>query len=253
MNNLTAATSSTVPATAGTGRFIEVAEPPVIHLLELPPTADELPYDDGEPMETQRHVWQMLLLIQALEYHWVNRQDFFVGGNMFLYYSLDQVRNRDFRGPDFFVVQGVERGERKSWVMWEEAKGPDLVIELLSDSTAERDKNEKMLIYQDRLRVPEYFLYDPFSGELSGYTLRDGKYQPVAPDAEGRFVSGQLGLSLARWRGKYQGIDTEWLRWATLDGQVLPVPEEIAEQEHGRAERLAARLRELGVDPDTLK
>ena len=66
---------------------------------------------------------------------------------MFVYYSLAQVRNRDFKGPDFFAVLGVPKGERKSWVVWEEGKAPDVVIELLSESTAQQDKTNKKQIY----------------------------------------------------------------------------------------------------------
>lgn len=91
-------------------------------------------------METWRHYVQMQLLINTLEPWLEKRGEGFVGGNMFVYYSLAQIRNQDFKGPDFFVVLDVPRGERKSWVVWEEGKGPDVVIELLSASTAEYDK-----------------------------------------------------------------------------------------------------------------
>jgi Uma2 family endonuclease len=57
-------------------------------------------------------------------------------------------------------------------VCWEEEKTPDVVIELLSDSTAEADKGEKKLISQNRMRVPEYFWYDPFNSEdRAGFRL----------------------------------------------------------------------------------
>jgi len=52
-------------------------------------------------------------------------------------------------------VLGVPKRERRSWVVWEEGKAPDVVIELLSESTAEQDKNEKKLIYQSQLRVSD--------------------------------------------------------------------------------------------------
>ena len=84
-----------------------------------------LPYDDGIPMETPRHRFQMNLLIESLDVRWADRDDFYVGGNMFVYFSPDQVRSHDFRGPDLFVVLDVTRRERKSWVVWQEGKGPD--------------------------------------------------------------------------------------------------------------------------------
>ncbi len=65
------------------------------------PTEDELPCDDGIPMETPRHRLQMDLLIHTLEPWAAKRRDVFVSGNQFLYFSADQLRGRDFRGPMF--------------------------------------------------------------------------------------------------------------------------------------------------------
>ncbi|MEB3339075.1 MAG: Uma2 family endonuclease, partial [Leptolyngbyaceae bacterium] len=133
--------------------------------IQLPPTQYELPCDDGEPMETERHKVQLQLLTDALVPWLEARDDGYVGGNMFVYYSMAQVKNQDFKGPDFFAVVDVPKGERRSWVSWEEGKTPDVVIELLSESTAEVDKGVKKLIYQNRMHVPEYFWYDPFNPE----------------------------------------------------------------------------------------
>lgn len=214
----------------------------VLAEAEWPPSEDDLPTSDGIPMETQRHVLQMVLLIESLNQQWADRQDFFVGGNMFVYFSPEQVRTYDFRGPDVFVVLDVPRRERKRWVVWQEGKGPDVVIELLSESTALKDKTEKKEIYQNRLRVPEYFWFDPFSGELAGFSLQQGRYVPLEPDSEGQLTSQQLQLELVRWSGEFQGIEAEWLRWATLEGALLPTPQEIAEQERQRAADLEAQL-----------
>lgn len=206
--------------------------------IQLPPTQAELPYDDGIPMESSRHKAQMDLLIDALMSWLEQREDGYVGGNMFVYYSLAQVRNKDFKGPDFFVVLGVSKEERKSWVVWEEGKAPDVVIELLSESTAAADKNEKKLIYQNQMRVPEYFWYDPFNpDDWAGFSIHQSTYQPIAPNAENQLVSQSLGLALQHWQGRYKGIDATWLRWATLEGELLLTAEEIAQQERQRAEQ----------------
>ena len=204
--------------------------------VALPPTEDELPYDDGMPMETERHVLQLQLLMETLRLFWADRQDVYVGGNMFVYFSLEQVRNQDFRGPDFFAVLDVPKRERKSWVVWCEGKGPDVVIELLSESTAARDKGEKKDIYQDRLRVPEYFWFDPFSAEWAGFALREGIYEPIAVEPSERLISQRLDLALVRWEGTYQDVHIRWLRWATREGTLLPTPQEVAEQAQHRAE-----------------
>jgi Uma2 family endonuclease len=236
--------------------------------FDLPPTQDTLICDDGIPMETARHKWQMELLVNPLT-SWLANRDAYVGGNMFVYFSPNQVKNHDFRGPDVFAVLDVPKGERKSWVVWEEGKGPDVVIELISESTATSDKQQKKEIYQRRLRVPEYFWFDPFDSEdLAGFAIRDNVYDPILPDSKGRLISQQLGLALVLWAGQYAEANTVWLRWATLDGELLPTDQEMAEREHQRAEqerqraeqaellleqerqrsqRLTQKLKELGV------
>lgn len=211
--------------------------------VTLPPTQAELPYDDGEPMESQRHKLQMDLLIDALTPWLEQREDGYVGGNMFVYYSIAQVRNKDFKGPDFFAVLGVPKGERRSWVIWEEEKAPDVIIELLSDSSAAADKNQKKLIYQNQIRVPEYFWFDPFNpDDWAGFFLSSGVYQPLVANERDQLVSKSLGLGLQLWYGNYKGVETTWLRWATLEGELLPTSEEIAQQERQRAEQAESRL-----------
>lgn len=213
--------------------------------VKLPPTQAELPADDGIPMETQRHCLQMELLVNPLSQWLVSQgRNAFVGGNMFVYFSPDQVRNQDYRGPDVFAVLDVPAGERRSWVVWEEGKAPDVVIELLSETTAAKDKGEKKLIYERQLRVPEYFWYDPFNSEdFAGFRLLGGNYEHLLPDEEGRLISQGLGLALVRWQGIY-GNEREpitWLRWSTLEGVLLPTGKELAEQAEQRAEQAEQR------------
>lgn len=206
--------------------------------VALPPTQDELPSDDGMPMETARHKHQMDLLIYSLR-PWLNNHPDggYVSGNMFVYFSLEQVRHQDFRGPDVFVVLGVSARERKSWVVWEEGKSPDIVIELLSDKTAHIDKAEKKRIYQDQLKVAEYFWFDPFNADdFSGFDLHRGTYEPIQPDPQGRLFCQRLNLALVRWQGIYEGTEATWLRWATKEGILLPTAQESLEAERQRTE-----------------
>ncbi|MBE9143069.1 Uma2 family endonuclease [Planktothrix mougeotii] len=219
----------------------------------LPPTQDELPCDDGVPMETQRHKLQMDLLIDQLIPWLEQREEGYVGGNMFLYFSLAQVRNQDFKGPDFFAVLGVPKKERKSWVVWEEGKAPDVIIELLSQSTASEDKTNKKLIYQNQVRVPEYFWYDPFNpNDWAGFTLINGSYEPIFPDQFNRLVSQQLGLSLVRWSGSYKTVETIWLRWATSEGEILPTVDELSAQKAEEAQRQTEEAQQRSQELETL-
>ncbi|QLE50544.1 Uma2 family endonuclease [Nostoc sp. C057] len=205
-------------------------------------------YSDEPPLETDLHRLQMTLLIQCLEWLWQNRNDFYASGNLTIYYSPHQRKSENFRGPDFFVVLGTERKPRKSWVVWEEdGKYPNLIIEILSDSTGDTDKGLKKQIYQDIFRTPDYFWFDPETLEFAGFHLLDGKYQPLEPNPQGWLWSQQLGLHL--------GVYQEKLRFFTPEGKLVPTPEEVAqqaEQEKQRSDRLAAKLRELNIDPDTI-
>ncbi|ACK67600.1 protein of unknown function DUF820 [Rippkaea orientalis PCC 8801] len=196
------------------------------------PTQNELPTEDNIPMETQRHKTQMELLIETF-YVWLEDQDRgYASGNMLIYFSLDQLKNRDFRRPDFFAVLDVPKGERKSWVVWEEGKAPDVVIELLSESTSEADKTEKKNIYQNQLWVPEYYWFDPFNIEdFAGFSLQNGLYQPIIPNENKSFISQRLGLALVYWQGVYSTINTTWIRWATLEREIVPTYAEKAQQE----------------------
>lgn len=196
-------------------------------------------------MESQRHQFQMELLINALQPWLASREDGFVGGNMFVYYSLAQLRNQDFKGPDFFAVLGVPKGERKSWVCWEEEKSPDVVIELLSESTARADKGEKKRIYATRMRVPEYFWYDPENpDDWAGFRLQGSVYGAIAPNLRNQLESLSLGLYLTRWSGMFKGIEATWLRWANSDGSLLLTAEE---QARAQVQKIAKNLLQSGI------
>ena len=227
---------------------------------------DEIIFPQGEfwsdepPLESNLHLRQILLLIQCLEWAWQGRDDFFATGNLTIYYSPNQKKSEDFRGPDFFVVLGTSRNqERRSWVVWQEGgKYPNVIVEILSESTAKIDREEKKQIYQDIFRTPDYFWFDPVSLEFQGFTLLRGTYEPIEASEQGWLWSQQLEL--------YLGIHQRQLRYFTPDGELVPTPEEAAtqaqqqaeqerqraERERQRAEQLAERLSSLGIDPNEL-
>ncbi|MCU0540602.1 MAG: Uma2 family endonuclease [Oscillatoriaceae cyanobacterium Prado104] len=209
-------------------------------------------YSDEPPVETDLHLRQIILLLNCLEWLWQDRNDFYAAGNLTIYYSPRQLKSELFRGPDFFVVLGTERKSRKSWAVWEEdGKYPNVIIEILSPKTAETDRGFKKQLYQNTFRTPDYFWFDPHTLEFAGFHLVDGEYQPLEANSQGHLFSQQLDLWLGIQEGK--------LRWFTTTGELLPTSEEVAqreaqraEQEAQRADRLAAKLRELNIDPDTI-
>jgi len=232
-------------------------------LAELMPDARELLSDEPE-MESTQHYQQLALLVSHLEWHWRERADFFVGANLTVYYTLEQLRVRKFLGPDFFLVRGVDPQPRTSWVVWNEGgRYPDLIIELLSDSTAEVDRTEKKRLYQNIFHTHEYFWFSPITGEFAGFRLTRHWYEAIPMDERGLRWSEELGL--------YLGVVDKQLRYFEADGTLVLGPEETAlrqqqraeqaesqvaqtqaqlDQERQRAERLAQRLRALGVEVD---
>jgi Uma2 family endonuclease len=199
-------------------------------------------YSDEPPLESDYHRDQINLLIRLLKNWWKNRSDFYISGNLTVYYSEQQLKSRDFRGPDIFVVLGAEKRDRRSWVVWDEGgQYPNVVIELLSSSTAMIDRGAKKQLYQDIWRVPDYFWFHPETLEFAGFHLVDGSYEAIAPTDSGYLWSEQLGL--------YLGIHERQLRWFTLEGKLIPLPEEQAQQ---RTEQLEAFLRSQGIDPNQI-
>lgn len=227
----------------------------------------DLIFDDGEPMETNRHRIAMNTLIESLQQFWQGKDDYFVGGNMFVYYSSQQVRNRDYKGPDFFVVLNVDGSRpRQGWVVWdEEGRYPDVIIELMSPTTASNDLGHKKDIYQNTFKTHNYFVFDPFEAEsLQGWSLNsENLYESIIPDERGFLWSQTLGLWLGIWEGTIQRETGIWLRFYDSQGNLVLLPSEAEAQraeaeaqranaEKQKADRLAARLRELGENPDLL-
>lgn len=228
-------------------------------LQNSPPLTSPPPpnlYSDEPPLETDLHRRQIDLLIRLLEYWWRNRDNFYISGNLTVYYSATQTKKRDFRGPDVFIVLDAEKHARRSWTIWEEdGKYPNVVIELLSESTAEVDRTTKKKLYQTVWRLPEYYWFDPESLEFKGFRLANGKYKALVPNAQGRLRSIELDLEL--------GITDRQLRWFAADGTLIPLPEEFerqakeqaeqsASQERQAKERLEAYLRSQGINPEQL-
>jgi len=229
----------------------------------MPPTITEAPVEvpvlpqvelgetDGEPLESDWHRMAMNVLIESLKYRLRHRHDFYVGGNMFIYFSEEQARNRDFRGPDFFFVEGVQREPiRPYWAVWlEGGRYPDVIIELLSPKTAVEDRTTKKDIYERVFHTAEYYCYDPVTQQLEGWQLHGGHYQALTPNPQGWLWCDRLGLWLGTWTGQCSGSQATWLRFYDPQGHVVPLPDEAeyqrAEAERQRAEAAEAELARL--------
>lgn len=201
------------------------------------------PDSDGKPVgETPIHGWNLLYAAYTLRQHFAADPRMYIAGNMFVYYEEDNPRKHV--SPDFFAVRGIKPKtdfERRNYLVWEEGKAPEMVVEVTSKSTRAEDMRKKMTIYRDILGVLEYFLFDPY-GEyleprLQGYRLRQGAYESIRP-VKGRLPSQVLGLHL-------EAVN-EWLRFfdpKTRQKLVIPTeyPETLRQAEAERREAEAKR------------
>ncbi|MBW4470255.1 MAG: Uma2 family endonuclease [Stenomitos rutilans HA7619-LM2] len=227
-------------------------------LPHRPPTEPFYPTGDGEPVaETYDHFYVLAIVLEVLRQFLVDRQAT-VLGNQFLYYAQGFPRLRT--APDVMVIFDVPPGGRDNYKIWEEGQVPAVIFEMTSKGTRQQDEGFKKTLYE-QLGVQEYWQFDPkgewIPEQLRGYRLRGETYELIT-DAQ----SQPLQLRLA--------VDGKLIAFYRLDtGEKLLIPDELAtalaqqtaalqqaetqtEQERQRAERLAARLRELGEDPEGL-
>jgi len=206
----------------------------------IPTKTSYYPESDGEPMaETDTHRNLMIYLIEALTDRYRDDPQVYVAGNLFLYYAEGDPTSAI--APDVFVVFGIPRGNRRVYKVWEEGKGPDVVIELTSKGTMWKDRGAKKGIYE-ALGVTEYFLYDPLQEYLSpllqGYRLTGDGYRRIE---EQSVVSDVLGLELRDEEGFLRLYDLE-----TGEKLLTPLEAQAARrQAEAELERLRAELATL--------
>ncbi|NJP04636.1 MAG: Uma2 family endonuclease [Chloroflexaceae bacterium] len=215
----------------------------------IPPTprpvvqqTEVYPESDGQPManNTEHFSW-IVLIKENLEAWFQDRTDVFVAGDLFWYPVEGHAEIR--RAPDTMVVFGRPKGPRSSYCQWdEEGIGPQVVFEIHSPGNKLADLFEKFVFY-DQYGVEEYYLYDPDSSELTVFLRQDDKLRLQRCDDS--WTSPLLGMRF--------DLGADGLRLWYPDGQPFVSFSESERQRRKaeqRAERLATRLRELGIDPD---
>ena len=230
------------------------------------PQVDHLVTEDDTPVDNIYCEKQQRLLTQSLYDSWTGPsggRPFIALANVGLFYGINQPP----LVPDVLVSLDVElpvdiwTKRHRSYMIWEYGKPPEVVLELVSN-TVGGEADVKLRTYA-RMGVAYYVLYDP-TKQLSDQVLRVYALHPGnAAELQDAWLQGvELGLML--WQGKFENREDTWLRWRDREGQMLLTGAERAEQERQRAdqervmrqqaqqqvERLAARLRELGIEPD---
>ncbi|MDZ8065811.1 MAG: Uma2 family endonuclease [Nostoc sp. DedQUE08] len=238
-------------------------DPPLSPKEVLPTMYDlpsEYPEDSGLPDEF--HFFQPQLLRETFRPPNYPTEEVFVASDLNLYYDLRHTLW--YKRPDWFAAVGVSRlyeqqNLRLSYVIWQEGVAPFVVVELLSPGTEKEDLGQtlreinqpptKWEVYERILRVPYYIVFDRYTDKLQAFQLVADRYSELDLSTPRVWMPG-LELGLGLWQGSYQQIERLWLRWYDASGNWLPTPLEKLERESQRANRLAAQLRELGVNPD---
>jgi len=225
----------------------------------------EYPESDGQPMaETDIHRDEMIDAIVTLKEHYRDESQVYVAGNLLMYY--EEGNPNKSVAPDVFVVFGAPKHQRRTYKIWEEGTGPDVVIEVTSTKTRRQDREEKRPLYE-ALAVPEFFLFDPL-GEylkppLQGFRLLGDSYAPLKPepfDRGWRLQSERLHLELRAEDGHLRFFDPEAGHYllspseeaaARRKAEARAVQEaEARRQAEAEVERLRAELRRLRGEPD---
>lgn len=207
----------------------------------------DYPTSDHRPMaETDLHREMMFEVIEALKAYYAG-QPVYVTGNLLVFYEPGNKRRHI--SPDCMVVKGVAPVPHLNYLIWEEGRSADVVIEITSKTTRREDLKKKFDIYRTIMRVHEYFLFDPtgdyLSPRLQGYRLADDQYVPIEASG-GRLFSEELGLFLEGqeipdWRERLKLFNlkrpAEQLRlFNPVTGGWLPTIAERLELERQRAE-----------------
>lgn len=234
----------------------------------LAPDVSHLITEDDTPVDNIFSERQMALLRETLYTSWAGPGEdrtFVAMGNVAIYTTNftpplvpDFLVSLDVTIPDDPMLK-----EHRCYFFWLYGKPPEVVIEVVSNRKG-NELGDKLLDYA-RMGVSYYVVYDPFR-EISNEPLRIFARQAT------RFVEttdlwlAEVELGLTLWPGDYEGFDDVWLRWVDRSGVMLATGPEAkleeqarteqerqkAEQERQRAELLAAKLRELGIDPDAV-
>jgi Uma2 family endonuclease len=202
--------------------------------------------------ETDFHRKLLNELVENLDDWFRDDPEVYVSGNLLLFY--EEGNRRRHVSPDVFVVFGVPKGDRPNYLLWEEGRGPNVVIELTSSSTRREDTRQKLELYRDVLRVPEYFLFDPYGDyldpQLQGHRLIGREYRPLRL-TKGRLKSRQLGLEFEGDGRRLRLVDPDANRRLPNRAELHRVEAEArraveAENERLRAELAALRKRSGG-------
>lgn len=245
------------------------------------PAQIEYPDSDGKPMSDNTKQFRWITVIKYnLDWLFANDENVFIAGDL-LWYPVEGNPKRR-AAPDVMVVIGRPKGDRGSYKQWQEAGiAPQVVFEILSPGNTANEMAAKLAFYDSRSEtlcerhdVAEYYIYDPETSELSGWEQLDEYLTEIPvmqdwtsprlgikfdlstpPELQIYRPDGELFLTFEQVSHQLE-IATRKLETATREletiSQTLSTKEQALLAETNRNEQLATKLRELGIDPDTI-
>ena len=214
--------------------------------------------EDDTPVDNLFSEKQMRMLTESLHNSWEPGFPFVAMANVGLYVAL----NRPVVVPDVLVTTQVttpedilQKGHRSYFTWIYDGKVPEIVVEIVSNKKG-GELTSKMVNYE-QIGVKWYAVFDPFhyiqDEGVQYFTLKENRYEKIDR------LHTAFGLGLTLWDGHYEGAPGPWLRWVGADGELIPTGKEKAdaavskaEAEAARSKALAQKLRELGIDPDSV-
>jgi Uma2 family endonuclease len=234
--------------TEGLDTKASVTELDISHIV----TEDDTPVDNFQSEKQQR------LLVEPLYSCWLPGVSFIAAANVGVFYGL----KLEPIVPDAFLSLNVQmpadwsQKKNRSYFVWEFGKAPEVAIEIVSNRKG-NELDSKQATYA-RIGIAYYVVFDPLQqlqqeDELNGkvlqvWALTAGQYVELAEP----FWLQTVNLGLTVWTGSFEGLEFAWLRWCDRNGQVIPTGAEGRELERQRADRLADRLRSMGINPDEI-
>ena len=236
-------------------------------------TADLYPDSDGQPMAvSDLHRRILTRTLEVLDTHFEEKPEVYVSGDILMYYVEGDPRKSV--APDVLVTFGMGKKNRRTYLVWEEGKVPDFVMEFSSKGTYRNDLGSKMELYAS-LGIRDYFLYDAegvyLSSPIMGFTLVEGVYTPISPGPDGGLHSAALNLDFSVGEiglGIYDPVEGEWLQTpaesasaradreathAELQTLRAEMAEARADEEAAARQKIEAELTELREELERLK
>jgi len=227
--------------------------------------------EDDEPVDNRFTEKQMRLLVEPLYSSWQpapfddapdEPRPFIAAANVGVFTSPYNVIVPDvFLSLDVSDAGDLAEKENRSYCIWIHEKQPEVALEIISDKRG-GEYDEKMRRY-GKMGVRYYVVFDPF--EIYDVPRLRVYERAIAwrYRLRGDLLLPEIGLSLQMWRGRFENAEENWLRWHDAEGNLIltgkeraaketeraAIETERADAETERAGRLAAKLRELGVDP----